>query len=120
MAGVLTAQGQLALASEFRFDVWSSEFEHEYITVKLGRMKVRGKWAIAAGEEQFGRFWDGECWDLNLRGEGAYRWDLEEALVLARDLAYVANQEKVDMMERRFPGEFRGGPYDMATRRATE
>jgi hypothetical protein len=118
--GVLTAAGQLARMSEFRFDVWHSEDEHQYITVKRGRGRIpSGKWAIAAGESASGRFWNGEVWSFEIRGLDAYIWDLEEALVTAQRLAFKANQLKVDIMERRFPGEFRGGPYDHAARKET-
>jgi len=118
--GILTSAGQLEHVSEFRFDVFRSEDEHEYITVKQGQVKFTGRWAIAAGESHFGRFWTGEGWSFSARGADAYRWDLEDALCLAQRLAFEANQHKIDIMERRFPGEFRGGPYDMAARRDGE
>lgn len=113
MAGILTVAGQLARASEFRFDVFVTEHEHEYITVKQGRGKYTGKWAIAAGEAEFGRFYTGDVWSFKARGTDAYFWDLEEALVKAQELALEANQSKIDLLERKFPGEFRGGPHDM-------
>lgn len=115
---LLTAQGQLSLASEFRFDVWHTEHEHEYITVKKGRRKLEEKWAISAGESEHGHFWDGDHWNFEIRGADAYVWELEPALVLARKLAFDMNQGVVDRQERRFPGEFRGGPYDQAAWRA--
>lgn len=117
MEDVLTAAGQLAIATEFRFDVWRRGHEHRYLTVKRGHGKIPNGWAIADGESAYGRFWDGELWSCECRGADAYRWELEEALVLAKDLAFGANQEMVDMMEGRFPGEFRGGPLDFAVRR---
>lgn len=114
MVDVLTAAGQLALATEFRFDVWCAEHEHRYITVKRGHGKIPDKWAIADGESAFGRFWDGELWNFGCMGADAYQWDLEEALVIAKDLAISGNREMVEMMERRFPGQYRGGPLDFA------
>lgn len=94
---VLTAQGQLALASEFRFDIRRDDGMrfHEYITVKRGRGSLSEKWAIAASEAEYGRFFNPEsdCWDFSLRGADAYCWDLESALVKARELCETHRKE---------------------------
>jgi hypothetical protein len=107
----LTATGQLAYASEFRFDYWRTEAEHRYFTVRKGRRSNDGRWAICDGGE-FGAYWDGKDWNTELRGPDAYRYDLEEALPVAKRLAFEENQRWVAIMEARFGG-FRGGPYDM-------
>ncbi len=114
---LLTAQGQLALASEFRFDYWHTKAEHDFYTVKRGRKGLDGRWCVLSGVELSGCiwwYWDGEKWNAEVRGKDAYRFDLEEALLIARRLAFEENQRIVETMERRFPGEFRGGPVDMA------
>lgn len=115
---VLTGRGQLALASEFRFDYWHTDAEHRYYTVKRGRGRLDGKWCILDGVELdmcIWAYWDGTCWNPEIRGEDAYRYELEEALVITKKLAFEENQRVIDVMERRF-GEFRGGRYDMAVR----
>jgi hypothetical protein len=110
----MTATGQLAIASEFRFDVFHTPEEHQYITVKRGRGEREDKWAIAASESENRRFFDPDSYAWKwLTDSDAYVWDLEPALTLARDLAFEMNQVKIGIMERRFPGQFRGGPYDM-------
>lgn len=108
MAGVLTAEGQLAIASEFRFDIRHDGVWREYITVKRGRGPLQDKWAIAANESEYGRFFDSAtgCWTFAMRGGDPYVWDLEPALVKAQELAAVAQKEITEIMERR---ETRGG-----------
>lgn len=95
---LLTAQGQLSLASEFRFDIHQTESPrvHEYITVKRGRGAFVDKWAIAAMESSDSRFFDREteCWSFRLRGNDAYVWDLEPALLKAQELRESARQER--------------------------
>lgn len=110
----MTAAGQLARSSEFRFDILHTEYQHDYITVKRGHGRYSDQWAIAAGESEYGRFWTGSSWSFNVRGADAYFWDLETALTTAKDLALVANREIIGILERKFPGEFRGGPHDMS------
>jgi hypothetical protein len=112
VAGVLTAQGQLALASEFRFDYWHTDMEHRYYTVRRGMKRNDCRWAVCDGGEM-GSYWDGQDWNENLRGPDAYRYELEEALLVARRLAFEENQRVVAIMEARIGGVV-GGPYDMA------
>lgn len=110
----MTAAGQLAVASEFRFDFWRTEADHRYYTVRKGRRHNDGMWAICDGGE-FGAYWDGTEWNDSIRGPDAYRYaELEVALVVARDLAFIENQRWVAIMEAKYPGEIRGGPYDQA------
>lgn len=103
MGELLTAGGQLALASEFRFDVLHTEHEHNYVTVKRGRGRLSDKWAIAASESEYGRFFNPVtgCWSFDIRGADAYVWELEPALLKARELAAAAHQEITGIMERR-------------------
>jgi hypothetical protein len=114
VSGILTAQGQLALASEFRLDYWHTHAEHRYYAVRRGRGRNDGRWAVCDGGE-FGAYWDGTDWNAGLRGPDAYRFELEEALVIAKRLAFEENQHVIAIMEARFGG-FAGGPYDMAAR----
>lgn len=122
MAGILTAGGQLERCSEYRFDVFCTDYEHLYVTVKQGRRQYVGRWAIAAGESSDSRFFDKveEVWSFEIRGADAYCWDLEPALLKAQELAFTANQEYIDILEDKFPGEFRGGPYDMTGKKASD
>jgi hypothetical protein len=113
VGGILTAAGQLAYVSEFRFDYWHTESEHRYYTVCRGVKQHDGRWGINEGGVM-GVYWDGEKWD-HVRGPDAYRYDLEEALPIARRLAFEENQHVIEIMENRFPGEFRGRRYDQAT-----
>lgn len=117
---VLTAQGQLALASEFRFDYWHTDAEHRFYVVKRGRKHLDGMWCILDGVELAGSwaYWDGVCWNAEVRGKDAYRFGLEEALVTAKRLAFEENQDVIGIMEKRFGG-FRGGSYDLAARWTT-
>jgi hypothetical protein len=87
----------LIRASEYRFDVLKTDAEHNYITVKQGHGKLTGKWAIAAGESVFGRFFDAstDCWSFEIRGADAYVWELEPALLKAQELAFIAKQELI-------------------------
>lgn len=115
--GILTGAGQLALASEFRFDYWKTGIEHRYYLVKRGRMNNDGKWAITDGEAAFRPFyWDGADWSDELLGPDAFRWDLEQALVIAKGLAFEENQRMIAVMEAKIGG-YRGGKYDLAARK---
>jgi hypothetical protein len=113
--GILTAAGQLAHVSEFRFDYWHTDVEHRYYTVRRGVNRYDGRWGVNEGGVM-GVYWDGEGW-AHVRGSGAYRYELEEALPIAQRLAFEENQHVIMVMENRFPGEFRGGPYDMSAGR---
>lgn len=115
MADVLTAAGQLHYASEFRFDFWRTEAEHRYYSVRRGRKHNDGMWAVCDGGEA-GAYWDGKEWNGSLRGPDAYRYELEDALKIAKRLAYEENQRWVGIMEARLPGEIRGSSIDMATK----
>jgi hypothetical protein len=109
-----TAHGQLAVASEFRFDYWHTRSEHQSYTVRRGVGKLEHRWAICHGGE-LGEKWNGEEWCMSLYKEDAYRFELEEALLIARHLAFEENQRTVARMERMLPGEIRGSAYDQAT-----
>jgi hypothetical protein len=112
VAGVLTAEGQLALASEFRFDYWHTDRKHYSYTVRRGRGANDSRWAICDGGE-FGVYWNGSDWCDPPLGPDAYRYELEEALVIAQRLAFEENQRWIALFEERVGGT-RGGPYDMA------
>lgn len=109
---ILTAAGQLALASEFRFDYWNTQSEHLFFLVKKGRKRHDGKWCITHGDGM-SAYWDGTGWNDAIRGEDAYRYELEDALVIAKRLAFEENQRIVDIMEGKVGG-IRNGPYDLA------
>lgn len=111
----MTAAGQLAVASEFRFDYWHTEIEHHFYTVRRGMKRYDGRWGINEGGSM-GVYWDGEKWGP-VRGPDAYRYELEEALPIARELAFEENQRVIGIMEGRFPGEFRGTRFDLARRK---
>jgi hypothetical protein len=102
---VLTAQGQLSIASEFRFDIWRDDDarEHEYITVKRGPGWLSGRWAIAAGESAHQRYFNvaTDCWSFEIRGADAYVWELEPALLKAQELLAAAKREREGILERR-------------------
>jgi hypothetical protein len=115
--GVLTAAGQLAHASEFRFDYWHTEAEHRFFLVKKGWKRYDGRWCITDGNGM-SDYWDGEDWSSGLRGPDAYRYSLEEALVIAKRLAFEENQRIVAIMENSVGG-IRGGSYDHAARKET-
>lgn len=115
MKDVLTAAGQLALVSEFRLDYWRTKNDHRFFTVQRGRKLCDGMWAICDGGE-FGACWNGETWSHECRGLDAYRYELEEALRIAKELALAENQHIIEVMEKRFPGDFRGGPFDLAAK----
>lgn len=107
----MTAAGQLALASEFRFVYWDTPAEYKSYTVRRGQGSLDKGWAVWDGSAYT---WDGMQWCTSLYGEDAYRWELEEALRIARKLQLEMNAVLIHQMEKRFPGEFKGGPYDMA------
>lgn len=112
----MTAHGQLAVASEFRFDYWKTDVDHHYYVVKRGKRFLSDRWAILNNNE-FGVAWDGVEWGA-WRGVEMYRYeDLEEALARAKALALEENQRIIEMMERQFPGDFRGGKYDLMARK---
>lgn len=111
--GILTAAGQLAHASEFRFDYWRTrEGEHRYFTVRKGTGRNDGKWGVSNGHA----FWDGNEWDDSLRGPSAYRYDLDDALLVAKQIAFEENQRIVDLLEAQYPGKIRGSYLDMTSR----
>lgn len=101
MEDILTAHGQLAICSEFRFDIRREDRWHEYITVKRGRGPLSDRWAIAGNEAEYGRFFDGDYWSFELRGADAYFWELEPALVKAKELCEGAQREIEEILERR-------------------
>lgn len=114
----MTAHGQLAIASEFRFDYWKKNGDHLYYVVKRGKRDLSDRWGIL-DDHEFGFAWNGKEWGY-WRSDDMYRYtDLEEALTMARRLAIEANQEIIEAMEAKFPGEFRGGPYDLTARKVT-
>jgi hypothetical protein len=113
---ILTAAGQLAHASEFRFDYWHTKAEHSFYTVRRGTHDYVDRWAICIGNG-FAGHWDGTEWSDALRGPDAYKYELDEALVIAKRLAYEENQRWVAIFEAQRPGTIRGGPYDMATQK---
>lgn len=118
MEGILTAAGQLAHASEFRFDVWRVKTgEHRFYTVRRGKSHNSDRWAICDGDFSF---WDGKEFDDELRGPSAYRYDLDDALLIAKRLAFEENQRLVELLEARNPGEIRGSYLDMSTRGGRE
>ncbi len=100
----------IGVVSEHRFVYWDNRGEYRYYIAKRGHSPHRDKWAV-----QDGGFtsWDGVRWDENLRGADAFRYDEDEALRIAERLALEMNQVLVHIMEKRFPGEFRGGPADL-------
>lgn len=116
MADILTAAGQLVYASEFRFDYWRLDSGgHRFYSVRKGRGHNDGRWAICDGGES-GAYWDGTEWNASLRGPSAYRYELEDALKIAKRLAFEENQRWVGIMEAKFPGTIRGGSVDMAAK----
>jgi hypothetical protein len=115
----LTDEQKLLYSSEFRFNYWRTESEHRFYTVRMGVKRNDGRWGINDGGA-FGACWDGKDWGDELRGPDAYRYDLDEALVITKRLAFEENQRIVAIMEARFPGQFRGGPYDMASGRTLD
>lgn len=122
MGGILTAAGQLAHASEYRFDYWRTRDEHRFYAVRKGWRKAAAGWAIIDGPAEaglFGPFWDGREWNHEIRGLDAYRFQLEPALLVAQHLAFEENQRMIDVMERRFPGNFRGSPFDFSWKGTT-
>jgi hypothetical protein len=106
-----------AYASEFRFVYWSTDRDYRCYTVRRGHGRLDGRWAIWDGGAYT---WDGTQWTTGLYGENAYRWDLDEALRLGDLLAREMNAVVIHRQEKRFPGQFKGGPYDMAARRDEE
>jgi len=114
---ILTSAGQLGLASEFRFDYWRTDIEHRYFLVKRGRRAFDQNWVIIDGEVSgMPSFWDGADWRTDLLGPDAYRWELEPALVVTKELAFEENQRMIAVMESRFGG-YRGGKHDLAARK---
>lgn len=110
---IRTAAGQLAHCSAFRFDYWHTEVVHRFYSVIKGRRQYDGRWAIVDGGDM-GAYWDGSEFLTGIKGPDAYRYtDLEEALMIAKRLAFEENQRVVGIMEARFGG-FRGGVYDQA------
>lgn len=113
---LLTAGGQLGRASEFRFDYWRTDTEHACYLVKRGKLHSDGRWCITSGESM-SAFWDGQDWNDEIRGPDAYKYDMEEAMLIARRLAFEENQRIIEYMEDRFPGMYRGKAVDQAARR---
>lgn len=101
----------LAHASEFRFVYWDTPSEYRFYTVRRGHGSLRQRWAVWDGGAYT---WNGTRWCTDLYGEDAYRWDLDAALGIADLLAREMNLVIVHQMEKKFPGRFKGGAYDMA------
>jgi hypothetical protein len=83
--------------------------------VKRGFRSLRDysqHWAIEDGGSS-GAAWTGNQWDGYVRGPDRFIWTLEEAIITAKLLARQENARIIDIMEHRFPGEFRDGPHDM-------
>lgn len=113
MEALKTAQGQLAIASEFRFVYWTGSSDYAYYVVKRGRRYLENRWGVLDSSE-YGVAWNGTEWGA-WRGADMFCYvDLEEALVTARTLAFEENQRIIDDVEREFPGQFRGGQHDLA------
>lgn len=98
-------------ASEFRFVYWSGDRKALSYKVRRDADHRSDKWGIFEGDWDV---WDGGGWtDLGPKPE-AFLWELGEALKIAERLAYSENQRIVGEMERRFPGDFKGGEFDFA------
>ena len=104
----------LAYVSEFRFVYWDTPAEYKCYTARRGHGSLRERWAVWDGGAYT---WDGTQWVTNLYGEEAYRWEQQEALRIGELLADEMNIVVIHQMEKRFPGKFKGGPYDMAAQR---
>lgn len=99
-------------ASEFRFVYWTGDGKSMRYTVERDWDHRSGRWGIFDGEVAS---WTGEAWECISRRPDAFRWPLYEALQAAAKLAYEMNQHFIERMERRYPGQFRGGEHDLAT-----
>lgn len=117
MEDLTTGHGQLWVPSEYRFVYWPPETR--YYTAVLGKGHADGLWAVC-DTDRFGACWTGEKWSFDCRGLDAFRYDLEGALDVAKQLAIEKNQHIIEIMEKKFPGEFRGGKHDLAAKNVRE
>lgn len=110
----MTDEEKLKHISEYRFEYWREYPEDHPQAIYVRRSSVdKGRWAVYDGESWC---WSGQGFSLGLRGSDAYRWSEDEALDLAQELALKKNDHIIGILERKFPGEFRGGPRDMSTK----
>jgi hypothetical protein len=97
--------------SAYRVPYWVTKSENHFYTVERQSDRHGGeKWGIFEGDQA----WVGDQWIPSFRHPDSYAWDEDLAKALAGRLAFEENQRIVDIMENRFPGEFRHGPYDMS------
>lgn len=107
------AVAALDLVSEFRFVYWHTDVE------KPSSYKVRRDWENRS--DRWGIFegdvlvWTGESWEPLGAVPDAFRWELPEALKVAQELAREENAYRIAIMEQKFPGQFKGGPWDMSS-----
>lgn len=103
------ALGALDELSEFRIVYWTDR-KARYYTVRRDLDQRSDLWGIFDGDEA----WTGESWDGIRDLPSSFRWDLADALKIARKLAYEENQRIVALMEREYPGQYKGSGHDFA------
>ncbi|MFH9606895.1 hypothetical protein [Streptomyces sp. NPDC017448] len=102
-----------AQVSEYRCVYWHTDVE------KPSSYKVRRDWENRS--DRWGIFdgdvlvWTGDGWEPMSGVPAAFMWELPEALAEAKRLAMEENAFRIETMEKRFPGQFKGGPWDMAS-----
>lgn len=98
--------------SEYRLMYWGIEGDERlHIHVRRGSMELSDRWAVYNGPY----IWNGTEFSMDPRRADAYRYERDEALEIAERLALEENAKNINQMERLFPGEWRGGPYDLST-----
>lgn len=97
--------------SEFRFVYWMGDGRALSYVVRRDREHRTRKWSIFEGD--WLAWADGKWQEMGPRPE-AFVYELKDALRTAERLAYEENQRIIGVMEGRFPGQFKGGPFDLA------
>jgi hypothetical protein len=107
---------KLAKVSEHRLVYWQTDVEKSrFLRVSRDRDDRSDRWAVFDGEHA----WNGEVFAYTWVRPESYQWGEAEALEIAEGLARAMNAEIIAVMERRFPGQFLGGPFDLAAKEET-
>lgn len=112
----MTEEELKLLVSEYRFTYWRGDHGARFFRVCRGLDALADRWGVFDGMPHTGAAWSGTHWSYETRGADAFCWDEEEACTIAALLARQENARIVEVMERRFPGEFKGGQHAMAAK----
>lgn len=107
------AMAVLEHVSEYRFVYWHTDTDRpSYYTVRRDWENRSDRWGIFEGDVLV---WTGKDWEEMSPVPAAFMWELPEALEIAQKLAREENALLINVMDKRYPGQFKGGPWDMSS-----